>query len=100
MRKKQQSFKQILSNVAGQNMKVLMHRAVTANKLAKTASMPGAKRSAYAVKVHALTGLKQNFPHLVNVETDWRQGSGIVLIQIPGQKFGLHAPAERFALDC
>jgi hypothetical protein len=93
------SFNQILQQISEPNMQRLMTRAYIANRIAKSASIAGAKRHAYKVKLTSLQGLKKFFPNDVRIEHDFRQGSGIVRVAIAKQSFALHAPAENFALD-
>ncbi len=99
MKKTNRTFIQILAAVAEPNMQMLITRARTANRLAKTTEIAGTKRRAYWVKVNALSGLKLNFPDKVKVVQDWKHGSGIVLIEISDRGFGLHAPAADFGLE-
>ncbi|MBC7798029.1 MAG: hypothetical protein H7Z37_14240 [Pyrinomonadaceae bacterium] len=98
MKKTNRTFSQILTQVAANNMQTLMTRARTANRLAKTSTVSGAKARAYQVKVHALEGLKQNFPDKVKIQRDWRCGPRFVLVRIAERRFGLHAPAKIFGL--
>ena len=93
------SFNQILQKEREPNMQALMIRARTANRIAKSASIKSTKLRAYKVKHKTLQGLKRFFPKDVVIEQDFYQDSGILLVTIPEQGFGLHAPAEKLALE-
>jgi ribosomal protein S5 len=93
MKKTTQTFRQILTKVQDDNLQILMTKARTANRIAKSAVTVRTKRRAYQAKVNALSGLTRNFPHQVTIENDWKHGSGIVLVEVASKGFGLHAPA-------
>lgn len=99
MKTNDRNFNQILLGLRDQNMKTLMSRARIANRIAKSATPAKSKNRAYKVKVKTLQGLKRFFPEQVRIDYDFLQGSEIVLVSIPKQGFGLHAPANSFALE-
>jgi hypothetical protein len=71
-----------------------MHRARTANRLAKTVSGK-ARTVAYRVKTDALVTLKKRFPDHVELRRDVRQPR-MVVVAVADDRFGLHVPAQNF----
>lgn len=89
------TFSGILGIVAGNNAQMLVERAQTANRLAK--SLGGrSRRRAYATKTKALIGLVESFPEQMIVLDDVRTPH-YVLIKDEAGWFGLHGPAQDFA---
>ena len=88
------TFKGLLERTALANQRRLMHRARTANRLAKTVSGK-ARTVAYRVKTDALVTLKNRFPDQVELRRDVRQPQ-MVVVAITDARFGLHAPAHNF----
>ena len=89
------TFKGLLEQTAPSNAGRLMHRARTANRLAKSVS-GRARRAAYRVKTDALVTLKRRFPEQVEILRDDRQPR-MVVVAVASAQFGLHAPAREFA---
>lgn len=90
------TFKEILRQTADTNLKRLMTKARTANRIAKSVETGAARRSAYKVKTKALFFLKQSFPERVAIQPDERYGDMFVLITVNNTRFGLHAPSTIF----
>ncbi|HEV7858769.1 MAG TPA: hypothetical protein VGO91_09095 [Pyrinomonadaceae bacterium] len=88
------TFKGLLEQTAAANAGRLMHRARTANRLAKTVRGK-ARAAAYRVKTNALVTLKKRFPEQVELRTDVRQPE-MVVVAVAHARFGLHAPAQNF----
>jgi hypothetical protein len=88
------TFKGLLERTAPANQRRLMHRARTANRLAKTVSGK-ARTVAYRVKTDALLTLKNRFPDQVELRRDVRQPR-MVVVAVAAARFGLHAPAQHF----
>jgi hypothetical protein len=89
------TFQETLARVSERNAAALMRRARLANRLAKTSERHG-RRNAYAVKVRALSALRERFPERVTVLAD-PMLPRFVVVAIPAARFGLHAPVEVFA---
>jgi len=96
---KTQTFNQILKRLETQNAQLLIERARTANRLAKSAPDSRARRRAHRVKVDALLNLRCRFPARTNVRIDPRIPS-FVIVQYASSQAGvrcdLHAPARDF----
>lgn len=90
------TFKEILKQSAETNLKRLMKKARTANRIAKSVETGAARRSAYRVKTNTLSFLKQSFPERVAIQTDERYGDMFVLVTVKETRFGLHAPSTIF----
>ena len=96
---KTHTFNQILKRLETQNAERLIERALTANRLAKSASDSRARRRAYRVKVGALINLRRCFPAHTSVTTDPRIPSFVIVrYNSPqtGARCSLHAPARDF----
>lgn len=93
------TFSDILKQTAETNLKQLMTKARTANRIAKSVETGTARRCAYRVKVNALSFLKQSFPERVAVESDERYGDMFVLVTVKETRFGLHAPSAIFQTE-
>lgn len=89
------SFRQIVASEEPRNAARLMARASIANRIAKM-SFGHPRQGAYRVKTQALTGLAERFPDRVSVAIDYNT-PGFVLVTVPREQFGLHAPAALFA---
>lgn len=89
------TFKRLLAQTAPDNAGRLMHRARTANHLAKTVR-GRARTLAYQVKTDALVALRSWFSNRVTLQTDAAQPR-MVVVAVPTAGFGLHAPRENFA---
>ena len=88
------NFQDILGDVATLNARRLMARARLANRLAK--SLRGQNRwSAYTLKSRALFELVARFPERVRIVNDTRTPR-FVVVKVPRDRFGLHAPAGLF----
>jgi len=86
------TFKRILAQTASANAKRLMHRARTANRLAKTTNGK-ARIMAYRVKTDALVTLTKRFPDDVVLRRDNNQPQ-MVMVAVTAAQFGLHAPKQ------
>lgn len=95
-RQTRNTFKEILKQTAETNLKCLMTKARTANRIAKSVETGAARKSAYRVKTNALWFLKQSFPERVAVQSDEQYGEVFVLITVKETRFGLHAPSNAF----
>lgn len=93
------TFKEILQQTADTNLKRLMTKARTANRIAKSVETGAARRSAYKVKTNALSFLKQSFPERVAIQPDERYGDMFVLVTVKNARFGLHAPTTIFQME-
>lgn len=89
------TFKLILAQTASANAKRLMHRARTANRLAKTINGK-ARTLAYQVKTDALVTLTKRFPDEVVLRRDNNQPQ-MVVVALTTTHSGLHAPKQSFA---
>ena len=94
-RQNQLTFKGLLEQTARANAVRLMHRARTANRLAKTVMNNKARTVAYRVKTDALMTLTKRFPEQVELRRDIRHPQMIV-VAVAAARFGLHAPAQNF----
>ena len=88
------TFKGLLERTALANQRRLMHRARTANRLAKSVN-GRARIVAYRVKTEALVTLTKRFPDQVMLRRDVEQ-PGMVVVAVTAARFGLHAPAQNF----
>ena len=88
------TFKRQLAQTDPANAGRLMHRALTANRHAKTIS-GRARTLAYRVKTDALVSLRSRFPDHVTLQRDDKQPHMIV-VAVTAARFGLHAPAQKF----
>jgi hypothetical protein len=89
------TLKGLLELTAQSNAGQLMHRAHTANRLAKSVS-GRARRAAYRVKTDALVTLKKRFHDQVELLSDDRQPR-MVVVAVAAAHFGLHVPTLEFA---
>ncbi len=89
-----QTFQDILNNVASKNAVRLMGKALNANQLAHSLRGPSRMRS-YAVKSQALLELTTRFPERVRLIVDYN-APGFVLVRVAQSSFGLHAPESLF----
>ncbi len=89
------TFKGLLKQTAPANAGRLMHRARTANRIAKTVMNNKARTVAYRVKTDALVTLTKRFPEQVELRRDIRHPQMIV-VAVAAARFGLHAPAQNF----
>lgn len=95
-RQTKNTFKEILKQSAETNLKRLMTKARTANRIAKNVETGTSRRGAYRVKTNTLSFLKQSFPERVSVQSDERYGNMFVLVTVKETRFGLHAPSAVF----
>lgn len=84
------SFAQLLHKTERMNRNALMHKAFTANRIAK--SVKGTSRNhSYAVKTKALNAIIKKFPKDVVLRHD-KALPEMIVVSIVHTKFGLHAP--------
>lgn len=98
-RQTRNTFSDILKQTAETNLKRLMTKARTANRIAKSVERGTSRKSAYRVKVNALSFLKQSFPERVTVRSDEHYGDMFVLVTVKNARFGLHAPSIIFQAE-
>lgn len=91
------TFRETVGHEADVNAERLMRRARLANRIAKS-SEGRARRAAYRVKAAALVGLRERFPHRVELEADPLLPT-FVIVRVTDSRFGLHAPAELFGVE-
>src|SRR5438045_1394636 len=91
------TFNRILETVARQNAQILMERAQTADRLAKT--LKGrSRRRAYEIKAKTLVGLLKAFPEQMMVVNDSRTPNYVLITNAQGG-CGLHGSAQTFTTN-
>lgn len=90
MKNNKRTFSQILNETKTANCETLMHKARTANRIAKRTRGRN-RRIAYEVKADALQFLVEKMPNRVSVRRDIKL-TEFAVVELLGEQSGLHTP--------